>query len=462
MRKIHLFLSIFLIQCSSATSTPPTTNSIPRLDGISISSGTLSPTFDADVYNYTVFVKNRVDEISLTLVSDNNSSFEVNGQGLINPYALEVGSEELSIVVRSPDESRAVTYTVTIHRARQFVYVSNVDTGSANDTLSLYSIEPVTGQLESLTTASLPVGDDPYDLLVSPNGEYLYVANAVSNTIMQFAIDTATGELSALAPASVAQGPTPYALAMTADSSFLYCPNGDSVGPGLISQYTTGTTGALAALSSPTVNSSDNPWFLAVTPNSQFLYASIFGAFGNPASDTIHMYSINSVTGLLTELTPATVATEDKPWHVNVDPSGAHVYVTNYGSGTVSGYAINSSTGQLTELAGSSYPVGTSPVGLTIDPFGRFVYVANSGSDTVTMFTRNSSSGELTDIGTVAVVGAPYGLETDHDGRFLYVASSASNTISQFSIHQTTGALTALSPATVTAGTNPRFIRISR
>lgn len=437
------------------------TSGVALLSTLSTDVGTLTPAFDRDVYEYTLYLQNRYDEVSFTLTTTNNSSFEVNGISLINPYAISVGSQNIEIEVISPNESVTKTYTITVERARQFVYVSNVNTGSPSDTLSLYSINPTTGQLEPLTTASVAVGDDPYDLLVSPDGQNLYVGNAGDDTVAQFFINSRSGALSALIPSQVSQGPTPYAMAMTADSNFLYSANGDSSAPGLISQYFTTSTGALSPLTSPTMSTSDRPWFLTVTPNSQFLYATIYDPA--PANDTVAMFSINPVTGQLTALSPATVATEDEPWHINVDPSGTHVYLTNYGSASVSAYEINPSTGQLSELAGSPYTVGASPVGLTIDPTGRFVYVANSGANTVSMFSRNSTTGELTAIsgGTIAVANAPYGLETDHDGRFLYVANSTSTTVSQFSIDQNTGELTALSPATVSAGTNPRFIRIA-
>jgi 6-phosphogluconolactonase len=457
---------IFVISACSGSS--PSRIVIPSSQAIlttmNPSTGTLVPSFNSGITNYTLDLKNRSRELTWTLSSSNNSTFKINSTDVLNPYSLSVGTQVFTISVTSPSEKNTKQYTVTVNRARQFVYVSNVDTGSVNDTISLFSINPATGQLESLTPSSLAVGDDPYDLLVSPNGENLYVANAVSETISQFSINTMTGALTALFPATVAQSPTPYAMAMTANSQYMYCPNGDSTGPGLINQYFANSFGAISSLTPATVDSEDNPWFLAVTPNSQFLYATIFGASGNPANDVVQQFSINSLTGALTELTPGTVATEDKPWHINIDPTGSHAYLTNFGSGSVSGYQINSVTGQLTELAGSPYAVGTSPVGLTIDPFGRFVYVANSGSNTVSMFSRNATTGELTVVGggTVAVTNGPYGLEVDNDGGYLYVAQSATNSVSQFSIDQTTGDLTALVPATVTVGTNPRFIRISK
>lgn len=452
---------LFSVGCSK-TDMAAGTSIEANLSSLTASVGTLTPSYHPNIATYTLNLRHRVSDVSFTLQTTKYSTFKVNGQPLDNPYSFSTGSENVEIEVTSATGSQKKTYVVTVVRARQFVYVSNVDTSSTPDNLSLFSINPNNGQLEPLSTPTVAVGDDPYDLLVSPDGDNLYVGNSMSDTVSQFSLNPFTGIPSALTPPTVAQGPAPYAMAMTPDSRFLYCPNGDSSGPGVISQYSVGVLGNLTPLSPAAANSSDRPWFLAVHPNGRYLYATIY----NPAvgNDTVEMYFIDPITGTLSLLTPSTVATEDKPWHINIDPSGSHAYLTNEGSASVSGYSINPTTGILTPLSGSPYAVENNPIGLTIDPQGRFVYVANSGSDSVSMFTRNPSTGELTPIGTgeVAAADAPYGLEVEHEGRYLYVASSDSNTIRQFAINQSTGALTPLMPATVTAGTNPRFIRISR
>lgn len=45
-----------------------------------------------------------------------------------------------------------------------------------------------------------------------------------------------------------------------------------------------------------------------------------------------------------------------------VDPSGAFVFVTNAGSADMSVFSINTSTGALTEITGSPFAIGGFPI----------------------------------------------------------------------------------------------------
>ncbi len=464
---IAIFFMMSLVACSNSgdrdgSSTQPELNSNVEISNFSVSIGNLVPAYSDVVDNYTVNLKNRNDTVSLNLTSSQGTTFTVNGAQELASYPLSVGSNVLSIVATSEDASSQRAITLTVQRARQFVYVSNVDTGSPSDTLSLFSINPANGQLEVLPTSSVAVGDDPYDLLVSPLGNYLYVANAGDDTISQFTINTMTGALTAMTPATVSTGNTPYGFIINSDESSFYIPMGGETSPGLIYNFDMSATGVLSPMTPATTNTGNNPWFMAITPDDRFVYTTIFNGFGDANPDTIEMHSRNAVTGQLSPLTPVSVATGDKPWHINVHPNGQFLYNTNYGSNTVTAYAINSVSGQLTQLPGSPYSVSANPIGLSIDPLGRFLYVASNGGGTVSMFAIDGA-GALSAIGggTVASAAA-YGLEVDNTGNYLYVANTSADTVSMFSINQTTGDLTPLTPATISTGSGPRFVRISR
>jgi 6-phosphogluconolactonase (cycloisomerase 2 family) len=350
----------------------------------------------------------------------------------------------------------AVPQTIT-----QYVYVSSIGAGG----IAQYKINSDTGVLEPLSVPTVVTGGDPYDLYVSPNNKNLYVANSASNTMSQFSISQTTGLVGSLTPATISQSTTPFNMVAHPNGNFLYAVNGGNPatpGPGTITQYAMSSEGSLSTLTPSTINTGIAAWFIAITPNGNYAYMTNYGAYAHPGADTVLMYSVDSPSGQLTALTPATVATQDKPWHINVHPNGNFVYLVNNGSHTLSAYAVNSSTGQLSSLTPATYAVGTTPIGLAIDPQGRFLYVSNRTSNNVSAFTINTATGALTLIGTTAVSGAPNGLEVDTDGKYLYVAQGSGNAISMFSIDQTTGALTALSPATVTTGNNPYFIRIAR
>lgn len=372
--------------------------------------------------------------------------------------ALEVGENTVTIRVEvTGGEFR--DYQLTITRHRQYAYVTNVNT-AGTDSVSLYSVDPETGQLVPLSVPSVTAGNDPYDLGISPDGKHLYVANALSNTLSQFEIDLTTGLLTPLTPATVAQSITPYGTLPHPTGKFVYSVNGGNA-PGTISQYARNTTtGVLTALTPASVTTSSYPWFLAPHPNGRFLYATIFGVFANTANDTVAQFAIDADTGTLSSLSPSEVATQDRPWSVVVHPDGNALYVVNFGSASLSQYAIHPTNGTLSALTPATVATGSQPVGIAVRPDGDFLYVGNSGTTTVSQYSVSSSTGALTSLGTVSSGSAPYGLSTDYTGSYLYACNSGTNTVSQFRI-QSDGTLTAFSPATVTAGVNPRFIAFS-
>jgi len=86
------------------------------------------------------------------------------------------------------------------------------------------------------------------------------------------------------------------------------------------------------------------------------------------------------------------------PSRATADPAGGFVYVSNNVSKTVSAFSIDPISGALSEVPGSPFKAGTAPTGVTVDPAGQFVYVANSGSDNVSAYTINATSGALAQI----------------------------------------------------------------
>jgi YVTN family beta-propeller protein len=111
-------------------------------------------------------------------------------------------------------------YTVLVSRRSPYLYVSLW--GGA-------SIAVVNGRTMSVE-AVIPVGDHPTDMVESPDGKRLYVANANENTVSVIdadgrrVVETLCSALTPRAPA----GSTPNALALTADGTHLYVANADN------------------------------------------------------------------------------------------------------------------------------------------------------------------------------------------------------------------------------------------
>lgn len=313
-------------------------------------------------------------------------------------------------------------------------------------------------------TSSAAAGNNPYDLIIAPDGNHVYVANAGSSSITPYSIDYTAANLTALTNATV-NGPAatvPYGMSVH-PNGFLYVADGNASGSvGMFSRDA--ASGLLTGLSPNDFIAAGNyMWYSALSNDGNYLYASHFNGFGDAGNDSVYIYNVNTSTGALSLST--TVASQNQPWYVAVHPSGSYLYVSNYGSASISMYAINSATGALTGIGGGSVGAGTNPIGLAVG--SSLAFVANNGAGTVFSYTIDSSTGALTFASSVNVgTPNPYGLALNSSGTCLYVAQtdeSAGTSTDRISIYSVSsgGAMTLVD--SLSAGTGPRFIaRTSR
>ena len=85
----------------------------------------LDPPFDEDTLTYTAAVGHRIDEVKLTVTSNNdNATIVIAGDDDTSTsneaeMDLNVGSNTLTITVTAENTTTTMTYTVTLRRARQ-------------------------------------------------------------------------------------------------------------------------------------------------------------------------------------------------------------------------------------------------------------------------------------------------------------------------------------------------------
>lgn len=101
------------------------------LTGLSLSSGTLSPTFSSGTTSYTAAVANSVSSVTPTYTSSTGSTVTINSVW----SNLAVGSNTATLTVQSADGTASQTYTVTITRAAATQTVPD-SSGSATVTSS--------------------------------------------------------------------------------------------------------------------------------------------------------------------------------------------------------------------------------------------------------------------------------------------------------------------------------------
>jgi len=356
----------------------------------------------------------------------------------------------------------------------EFAYVSNEDSNNLN----AYSISAATGALTQVTGSPFAGDTGPRGVAVNPSGTFLYMANESSNDVSAYTIDASSGALTPVAgspfPAgtgsceelSATSACGPRGVAVDPTGNFVYVANELSNNVSAFSFDA--NSGVLTLLAgSPFADTSEGPTGprgVAVDPSGKYVYVT------NHTSNDVAAYSITPATGALTPIQGSPFPTGQTPFDVVVDPSGAFVYVTNHLSGNVSAYTLAAATGALTPVEGSPFTAGSEPHGVVVDPSGKYVYVANHASDNVSAYSITAATGALTelagspfaDTSSLQEEGAtaPYGLAVDPSGMFVYVANFGTDDVSAFSLDATSGALTEV--GTFAAGTGPHGVAVVR
>jgi 6-phosphogluconolactonase (cycloisomerase 2 family) len=182
---------------------------------------------------------------------------------------------------------------------------------------------------------------------------------------------------------------------------------------------------------------------------------------GNPvfvsnSSGSVSTYLLDPSTGSLQTITGSPVNTGGtSPDSMAVDPTHAHLLVTNLAAGTTAVFSVDSSTGLLQPVTGSPFQTSLGQVRIMVHPNGNFAYTLVNSPSEVIGYNYSSTSGALTPLaGFPITLGFPgaSGLAITSTGKFLYASNPAANTISSFSIDTSTGALTLVGTATSVSG----------
>lgn len=303
----------------------------------------------------------------------------------------ELGSLSVASVPTNP-----IPVAMTVTASRNFIYVAN----STSNTVSGFALDHNTGSLAPVGTAILPspVGTNPVGVGADSKSQFLFVLNQGSSNISVFSIDAARGLLTEISGSPFSVPANPQFLTVSPTAAFLYVAGGST---GVISAYSIGSNGALSAIAGSPFAAGTNPVAMAIDPQGKFLYAADKG--GN----TVLSFSIQG-SGALAPVTGSPFSAGTQPVSLAVDANSAFLYTANFGSNDTSAYSI--SNGTLTQLSGSPYPSGgsgsvsaTQPVYVTVSATNQFVFVANSGARNIMSFLR-AQNGTLT-----AATSAPFG-----------------------------------------------------
>jgi gliding motility-associated-like protein len=277
-----------------------------------------------------------------------------------------------------------ITVTPTVS---QFAYLAN---GGSN-TVSVVDINANT------LVATIPVGKDPCDIAVSPDGTRIYVANNQSNSIS--VINTVTKNVITEIPVGI----TPFGTTISPDGKWVYVA---IEGSGSVSVINTATNTITA-----TIPVGDIPQGIITSPDGSRVYVS------NLVGNTISV--INTATNTVIN----TISAITSPTGVAVSPDGSHLYVAG-NNGYIS--VINTANSQLI----TAITVGSLPGSISLSVDGSRLYVANAGSNNVSIINTATNSV----LSTIPVATFPDGVSVNATGDILYVTSSAQNSLSAFNL----------------------------
>lgn len=345
-----------------------------------------------------------------------------------------------------------------IDPAAPHLFVANTD----DDSISRYTVDPATGELDLLGETTLPVESKPTDMLLHPNGLYFYCANSSADStgyydggnVAVFAYASSTGDLMEIPNSPYPAGSMALQIDITPDGNFLYSTsqNLDSITIFAVN----GTTGELTEAASSPMDE-DEAHGIRMHPSGDFVY------MGNEDNHEIAGYSINAVTGSLTPVpnSPYSVGSSGNANWITITPDGKFLYsADSYQSDEIYGYIINTLTGELTAMSG--FPVasgnGTGHKSLVTAGGGDYLYLTAWTTDEVLGYSINPGSGALTAVPNMpfATGDRPKSLAVDDGDNYLYVANYGSEEVDLFEINDSTGELTYVE--TYDVGSGPKRV----
>lgn len=291
-------------------------------------------------------------------VSPNGEYLYVTNSGTARGIG-ENGTDTVSVINTA---NNTVTATITgltnpdavaVTPNGEYVYV-------ANPTLNTVS---VISTVNNTVTANINVGVNPGGVAVTPNGEYVYVTNE-GNTPDFETTPPSGGSLSVISTttntvtATLPVGPGAVGVAFTPNGKFAYVTNAESSTVSVINTATYNVTANI------TVGEGTDG--VAVTPNGKYVYVT------NEDNGSV------SVISTATNNVTATIAGIAYPRGVAITPNGEYVYVTGDAPSPSLGYGVVSVISTTTNTVTSNITVGSSPFGVTITPNGEYTYIACS------------------------------------------------------------------------------------
>jgi YVTN family beta-propeller protein len=277
----------------------------------------------------------------------------------------------------------AIVLSVATARAQYLTYVTNLYSNAVS----------VIDNSTNTVTATVPVGNFPIYLAVTPNGKRVYVANYLGGAVS--VIDTLTDTVIGTVPVDF-----PTGVAISPDGTRAYVGNY----PNSVLAVDTSTNTVVGS-----IGVTCGPFSVAITPDGSRLY--VAGYCGDSDGISVIDTSTNLEIATLHSLPAVDLA---------VSPDGTRVYAASQDFEAL--VVIDTSTNNISTI----FPCCSNPSGVALSPDGTRAYVTDTLTNQVWVFDTGTGSVET----TIGAFDFPLGAAATPDGKAVYVANRDSASVS--------------------------------
>ena len=349
--------SVYTINVTRVPST------ISTLFDLTLSSGTLSPTFATATTGYTSIVSNGTNSISLKpTASDASASIKVNGASVVSgavsdPITLNVGTNNISIVITAEDGVTTSTYTITITRLQSSISsLSNlsISSGSLTPTFDASTNAYTTNVSNATTSITVtPISSDP-TAIIEVNG--VNVTSGASSDPVSLIVGTNT--ITTIVTAQDGVTTSTYTITVTRAGSTVSTLNNLTISSGTLSPSFTGTNTSYTARVTNATSS------ITITPTVTDVNATItvngLTVTSGSSSQTINLnVGFNTITTIVTAEDGTTTST----YTINVTRVGSIATLSKLkiSSGTLSPVFRSTTTGYTASVINATTSITITP-----------------------------------------------------------------------------------------------------
>lgn len=322
-------------------------------------------------------------------------------------------------------------------------------TGGKSKGISVYRFDSRNGTTNLVETA---VTDNPSYLAVSPDQNFVYAVNELSNAkgggkITAFRFDKTTGHLEKLNQ-QPSEGEDPCYIVVDKTGKWVIVGNYSSGTLAVLPVQKDGSLGKAVTVIAHSGHSvhprqqSPHVHSTVLSPDNRYLYVADLGL------DKEMIYAFNAQNGSLTPKdTTVKLQAGSGPRHLIFHPNGKWAYLVQELSGNVTVFHTNGGKLEPVQTI-SSLPEGFSKpftsADIHVSPDGKFLYTSTRDeANELSIFRISEKEGKLALKGHQSVLGkTPRNFTFDPSGRFLLVANQNSDEIVVFGVNKETGDLT--------------------